>query len=359
MIVQTKKNPNRNGTADLLKGLAVLFMIQVHIMEQFASPDTANSIIGKIAMFLGGPPCAPVFMAVMGYFLAFSSRPLTYFLKRGALLFLGGILLNTFRSANLIIRIMSGEVHLDPWFYIMGADILTLAGLSLIVTGFLRLVLKNRAVLFFLLAGIVAAISPYLDNFGSKGVISSHILGFFGGTEEWSYFPFFPWYAYVLTGYAFRLVVQGKTLAGKIDIQNQFLYFIPSWILVIITLPYASAITCNLSGPGGYYHHGILFFGWVLLFMLSYLVAIKLVEINYGDHVIVRSIKWMGEKVTILYVIQWLIIGNIATVLFRSQDLFQVWAWFIVITAATILAGFLYVKIRKIMKSVPFPGKAE
>ena len=72
----------RDGTADLLKGFAVLFMIQVHIMEQFATPDIFNSSIGKISMFLGGPPCAPVFMAVMGYFLAKSSRPFIYFLKR-------------------------------------------------------------------------------------------------------------------------------------------------------------------------------------------------------------------------------------------------------------------------------------
>ena len=30
----------RNQTADVLKGLAVIFMIQVHIMEQFASIKT-------------------------------------------------------------------------------------------------------------------------------------------------------------------------------------------------------------------------------------------------------------------------------------------------------------------------------
>jgi uncharacterized membrane protein len=74
MIEQKGQGIDRDGTADLLKGFAVLFMIQVHIMEQFATPDTCNSIIGKISMFLGGPFCAPVFMAVMGYFLAFSSK---------------------------------------------------------------------------------------------------------------------------------------------------------------------------------------------------------------------------------------------------------------------------------------------
>jgi hypothetical protein len=71
----------RDGTADLLKGLAVLLMIQVHIMEQFVSSDTYNSLIGKASMFLGGPPCAPVFLAVMGYFLAITAKPFLYFLR--------------------------------------------------------------------------------------------------------------------------------------------------------------------------------------------------------------------------------------------------------------------------------------
>jgi hypothetical protein len=126
---------NRDGTADLLKGFAVLFMIQVHIMEQFASHDTYNSMFGELSLFLGGPPCAPVFLAVMGYFLAQSAKPPTYFLKRGAILFIGGILLNTARSVNLLFQIVLGEVDLDPWFFVLGTDIFTLAGLSLILTG--------------------------------------------------------------------------------------------------------------------------------------------------------------------------------------------------------------------------------
>jgi hypothetical protein len=241
---------------------------------------------------------------------------------------------------------MSGEMNLDPWFFIMGADILTLAGLSLIVTGILRIVFKNRALFYFLLAVIVAAVSPVLNRVGLQGIISSHVIAFLWGTEEWSYFPLFPWYSYVLTGYAFRLFMQQSPLAKKLDIQNQILYFIPLWIGVIITLPFAAGIASNLAGPGGYYHHGMIFFGWVILFMISYLVFIKLTDIYYGDSFILRWIKWIGEEVTLLYVIQWLIIGNMATMLYKSQDLLQVTAWLVIVTLATILTGLLFVKLR-------------
>ncbi|MEI7724478.1 MAG: heparan-alpha-glucosaminide N-acetyltransferase domain-containing protein [Bacteroidota bacterium] len=337
----------RDGTADLLKGLAVLFMIQVHLMEQFAAPDIYNSMIGKISMFMGGPVCAPVFLAVMGYFLASSAKPFTYFLKRGGLLFLGGILLNIARSANLLLQIMRGEIDLNPWFFILGADILTLAGLSLIATGFLRVIFKQSALLYFLTAVAVTVVSPFLHQPASSGMISKYAIAFFGGTLEWSYFPVFPWIAYVLTGYAFHLFLKQTLWASKIDIQQHFVYFIPLWIGVLVTLPYAATITHNLDGPYGYYHHGILFFGWVLLFMISYLALVKLVEISYGDQRMVRIIKWIGRQVTSLYVIQWLIIGNLATWLYQSQDLFQLVAWFVGITLATMMFGRLMEKTKR------------
>jgi hypothetical protein len=337
----------RDGTADLLKGFAVLFMIQVHIMEQFVAPDTSSSMIGKISMFLGGPPCAPVFLAVMGYFLAVSAQPLSFFLKRGTILFFGGILLNSARSANLLIQVSRGELNLDPWFFILGADIFTLAGLSLILTGLLRILFRDKTLLYFIAALAVVGISPFLSTAGVKGSDLKHLVAFIYGTEGWSYFPLFPWFAYVLAGYSFRLFLKQTPVINKIDVQTQFIYFIPLWVVILITIPYASAITSDLAGPGGYYHHGILFFGWTLLFMISHLVMIRLVEINYGNFFLFRLVKWIGLKVTLLYVIQWLIIGNIATYLYRSQDLFQFVAWFVIVTFATCLTGILITKILK------------
>lgn len=59
---------NRNCAADLLKGTAVVLMIQVHIVELFAQPSVLENWIGRASLFLGGPPVAPVLIAVMGYF---------------------------------------------------------------------------------------------------------------------------------------------------------------------------------------------------------------------------------------------------------------------------------------------------
>jgi hypothetical protein len=342
----------RDGTADLLKGFAVLFMIQVHIMELFALPDVYNSLIGKISLFLGGPPCAPVFMAVMGYFMVSSSKSLGYFLKRGVVLFFGGILLNTARSANLLIRIINGEIQLDPWFYIFGADILTLAGLSLMLTGLLRMILKEKYWLYFIFAVIIVTITPVLNSTGTGQKPVSHFMAFLWGTNEWSYFPLFPWYSYVLTGYAFRLFLKQYPYISKLRIEQHYIYFIPLWIFLIFTITYSVGIAHNLSGPGGYYHHGILYFGWVILFMTSYLVVMKLVDLNYGNVPFIRGVRWIGKEVTLLYVIQWLIIGNIATIFFRTQNIFQITVWFAGVTLTTILTGLFYIR----MRATKFPG---
>jgi hypothetical protein len=52
----------------------VALMIQVHLMELFAQPAVLASWVGKVSLFLGGPPAAPVFMLIMGYYAAASTR---------------------------------------------------------------------------------------------------------------------------------------------------------------------------------------------------------------------------------------------------------------------------------------------
>ena len=336
----------RNGTADLLKGIAVLLMIQVHIMEQLAEVDLYNSTLGKISLFLGGPTCAPVFMAVMGYFLASSKKSVKGFILRGLMLFAGGILLNMGRSANLLIQIFQGESDLNPWHFIFGADILTLAGLSILVIGLIRILFKTHYLPYILTGSAIVAMSQYVTLVPTSTGFLKYLGAFLWGGAEWSYFPLLPWMAYILTGYAFRLIIGNVQLVKKIDIKEHFYFAIPLWLMILITIPWASRITSDLAGPGGYYHHGILFFLWTLVLMTSYLVIVLLIESEYREHKLGLAIKWMGAQVTTIYFIQWLIIGNIATILYRSQHLFQVAAWFPAITAMSILIGFVYIKLK-------------
>jgi len=356
--VVTMAGSNRNGTADLLKGLAVFFMIQVHIMEQFASGEVFSSMTGRVSMFLGGPFCAPVFLAVMGYFLASGAKPFTYYLKRGIYLFAGGILLNVLRSANLLVRIISGTVELDPWPFVFGVDILPLAGISLIVTGLLRKLFGNYAWLYLAAAIILAAISPMISDIGNEKSVGNYLRAFITGNRDWSYFPVFPWISYILTGFSFRLFLSNPLIAEKADQTKLQFFSIPVWIVLIITIPWASAITYTLNGETGYYHHGLLFFCWVILFMAAYLILVQFVEKNYGDLLFFRLMKWSGRHVTLVYVVQWIIIGNLAANLYHTQGLFGYLTWFTGILAVSLLISWAIIRISHHPDATATSGKS-
>jgi len=320
-------------------------MIQVHIMEQFATPAIYNNIIGKVSLFLGGPPCAPVFMAVMGYFLSSSEKPFMYYLKRGLILLTGGILLNIARSANLLHYIYLDQITPDPFFYIFGVDILPLAGLSIIIIGSLKIIFKNNYVLYFILAIVFASVGPFLGTFGASGSFSSYLNAFLWGNYEWSYFPLFPWCAYILLGFAFRQLSQNTSFFSKYNSSYSLVLSIPLLIASGLTIKYASEIAHNLNGADGYYHHGILFFAWMIMFISGYVMIVHLVEEHAGKQTLTKFIKWVGKNVTVVYVIQWIIIGNIATEIYRTQEKVALIYWFLGITAAACILTFLWERL--------------
>lgn len=326
----------RNHLADLLKGLAVIAMIQVHATEQFALPHVYQSLAGKISLFLGGPFCAPVFLAVMGYFLVSGSKPGTAYLKRGLLLFFGGLLLNLGRSFNLVLHILRGELQLDPLFYLFGADILTLAGLSVLIIALLRKFLPSKPGIYFLLALCFAAANSFLPFPEPSENSWKYLTGFFWGNAAFSYFPLFPWFAYVLLGYCFRLLPEDFLIrfaeAGK---QKLFLFLL--FADVILTLPWPFSVTCDLPA---YYHHGLSFFLWMLLFLSAW--PLIMTRIAGKNNVLTRFLEWTGREVTAIYVIQWLITGNLSTEIYQTQSLAASVLLFAALTLASCLLALAF-----------------
>jgi len=155
----TKKE--RLELPDIVRGLAVVLMVQVHLTELFVTQDIYNSAFGKISLFLGGIPAAPVFMVMMGYFLAFVKKNPSDMAIRGVRLFVGGIMLNIGLNAHLLYNIMFKGWEINPWHYIFGVDILPLTGLSLLSFALIKTLLKDNYWLYFMLALFVAALSDF------------------------------------------------------------------------------------------------------------------------------------------------------------------------------------------------------
>ncbi len=332
----------RNQTADILKGLAVIFMIQIHIMEKFASAEVSNSLFGNITFFLGGPFCAPVFIAVMGYFLANSQKSFGYFLKRGVLLFLLGILLNMGRTLHLFIAIFQGKFDFDPLFYIFGADILPLAGLSIILLGFLRLISKRN---LFLYIPVFLAFATLDGLINTDNLTHGFYWGFILGDFDHTYFPLIPWFSYVLAGYIFKILYDrfSEELFPFSGLTWTLIFLILA--LIVIFANFAFKLSINLDRY--YHHHTFLFILWVLGFMLIYALFIRYLSNNMGDTYLMKFIAWTGQQVTVIYVVQWLLIGNIATSIYQSQDLLSSELWFGGIAITSCLIAFGYQKIQE------------
>ncbi len=332
----------RYRTPDILKGLAIILMIQVHLIELFATKEVMFSAFGEISLFLGGIPAAPVFMAVMGYFLARSTKKMSYNIYRGLKLIIYGFLLNIGLNLHLLIRIFTGEIPLNPWEYIFGADILIMAGMSIIIIVLLKKVFCNGFHFYFILAMLITFVHKYIPNIATEYAFLKYIQAFFWGYYHWSYFPLMPWLAYSLLGVSFRLFE--KQYLDQVEFWKwKYLVYFVALVLIISSFRFGFSISTNLQA---YYHHHLLYFLWATSFLIVWAGIFKELTRFIGNALVFKYFRWLGKNVTSVYIIQWLIIGNIAVSIYKTQKGLQLLYWFPVILIATsaIVYGINYLK---------------
>jgi hypothetical protein len=95
-------------------------------------------------------------------------------------------------------------------------------------------------------------------------------------------------------------------------------------LAMTITVPGVIATCHDLPK---YYHHDGWFFLWLCVFLLIWVRLFHVADRQFGRFWLFRWVKWMGRHVTLLYVVQWLIIGNTATAIYRTQDVASCVLW--------------------------------
>ena len=312
---------------DLARGLAVVFMIGVHVLWHWGAPETWRSPAGLVISFLGGPTAAPTFMFLMGASLAFSSRTSFRSLAvRGLWLVFLGYLLNVLRGViPAAVGLASGVVTAEqiapftlPWL-LTTVDVHHMAGLSLIALAGLR-VAARPSLIWLAIAGVIVATGPFIRGleFGVS-ILDGPLTPVVGGAPN-VYYAVVPWIAFPLVGAVFGAVVAraadgpGPTAAFR-RAALVGLGLCTVAVVMFVANPPSFDVSTYWRMPPAYFV-GIL--GLVLVWLWACDVAVRRVPANR----VFELLYGWSARVIAIYFTHWLVVGwGIGLVGFRDLPL--------------------------------------
>jgi uncharacterized membrane protein len=312
---------------DLARGLAVLFMIGVHVLWHWGSPDTWTTPVGSAISVLGGPTAAPTFMFLMGASLAFSSRSgFGSLAARGIWLVFLGYLLNVLRGVvPATLGMAAGAITQEqiepftPWWLLTSVDIHHMAGLSLIALAALRLRWRPGWP-WLAAAGGVALAGPWLRgaSFGTP-LLDGPLTPVLGGAPN-VYYAVVPWLVYPLAGGVFgRLVADAPDAPARRRVFRRGALVglglcAAGAVLLVITNPLFDVATYWREPPA--YIVGI--FGIVLVWLAA---CDAITRVSWIERRLGLAYRW-SARVIPMYFTHWLIVGwGIGIVGFRDLPL--------------------------------------
>lgn len=229
----------------------------------------------------------------------------------------------------------------NPLEYIFGVDILYLAGLAIILLALIKSFPKYQVYFTGAFLAMVIILSQTV-NTALTLPERNYVIPFIGGSYSWSYFPLFPWLAYPLAGYLFYLI---EDKISKVLIENKAMvrFGIAALFLVVIIFgKFGFSVTIDLPK---YYHHGFKFSLWAFALIIFWATILSGITNQKTMSKAEQLLAWMGKNITLIYVIQWLIIGNVATAIYQTQPLKMFWIWFGGILAVSLILARLIQKM--------------
>lgn len=301
---------------DIVRGLAVLFMVVEHVNMYM----TDNKLLGNPLFKLtqdGIGDVAVIFMFIMGMNTVFSKDKSPYNLfKRGCKIFLFSYVFNFIRDfLPALISCEIGTSKLIDYNYhhyyeiIMKVDIFQFVGLAFIFCGLLRML---RALpIVELIAGLSISISTLIIGKVTTSItFSNWVQDMLIGGWTHNYFPFICWIAYPVSG-AFL----ARYLVGPND--RNLIYRKLTQLMLSI---YLIGWCLNL-----YFYPSIDFYGWHdqfnyyrqnfignIFFLSQSILVIGMLYFALQNELIPEGIKrfltFWSENITVLYIVSWLLI---------------------------------------------------
>lgn len=304
-------NSKRQFEIDIAKGLAIVFMVLVHTTEYFYCGK--NPTFQAIAVFLGGPFAAPVFMFALGVGVNYTrdSSP-KHFAKRGCHMLIMSYVYNllVYAAPYILKYFQTGDSgYLDTAVVeLLNVDILQFAALTFITFAIIKKFNLNTVQII-----VYAAVVSVLGQFLTYSIILpdgwiKRILGLLWGSNEASFFPYCSWIVFPLVGYVFGKVLINceykKRLYRKIAAVA-----IPTEFLLMAIAIYFAIDFGQLTEDYhiAYYHMGIYANICFLAFVFGWLSICYLISLHIPKGILAYLTK-ICKNITKIYVIQYILI---------------------------------------------------
>jgi uncharacterized membrane protein len=216
----------RRGYLDWLRGLAVLIMIEAHIIDSWTRLDERNTYLWGGSVILGGFG-APLFLFLAGVAVALSAGSKSRRLgdPAAASRAVAARGLEIFGLAFLF-RLQAVIVSWGSWRSMLKVDILNIMGPSIMAAAALwGLARTNRRRIMLLVAATVALafLTPPVRAVSWLGVLPDAIEGYLRPRPGFTNFAIFPWAAFVFAGAAIGVLLdEARTHDAERRLNIQF-----------------------------------------------------------------------------------------------------------------------------------------
>jgi uncharacterized membrane protein len=326
---------------DLAAGLAVFFMILVHILWHWGAEPTWTTPIGQAISFAAGPTAAPVFVFLMGASLGAASRSgFRSLAARGLWLIFLGYVLNLLRgvipaSLGLAGGVITAE-QVWPytlWWLGTTVDLHHMVGISVVAIAALR-VKAEPGWIWLGLAGALVLVAPWVRTVAVGNPVLDAPLTPFIGSAPNVYYAVVPWLAYPLAGAVFGSLIARAaepTLVFRRAAMLGVALIAVGMGLILVQRP-AFDVYTYWRQPASF---AVAIFGIILV----WLAACDLVTRRPAIDRRLGIVYGWSRRVIAMYFSHWIIVGwGVGLVGFRALDLGQV---LVAMAAAVVATSYL------------------
>jgi uncharacterized membrane protein len=325
---------------DLAAGLAVFFMILVHVLWHWGRPETWTTPIGEAISYAAGPTAAPVFVFLLGASVgaARKTRGQTLVVRGLWLLFLGYVL-NFLRgvipgSLGTAFGVVTPEqiFPYTPWWLATTVDLHHVVGLSLVAIALLRTRSEPSAI-WLALAGALVFLAPWLRTvqFGTP-ILDAPLTPVLSSAPN-VYYAVIPWLAYPLAGAVFGAAMARSPDRGRLFRRGALVgagLLVVGGCLIFATRPGFDVFTYWRQPPA--FTVAILGIVLVWLWLCDVVAGIGSISARLG------IVYGWSHRVIAMYFAHWIIVGWGAGIVgFRALDLVPV---LIAMAAAVVLTSY-------------------